>query len=51
MVIFSPKKRKSPQSIHNVDKLLTILNDSIQYDPNYYGDDDDDEDEEQGSTQ
>ena len=39
------KKRKSPQSIHNVDKLLTILNDSIQYDPNYYGDDDDDEDE------
>ena len=43
---FYTKKRKSPQSIHNVDKLLTILNESIQYDPNYYGDDDDDEDEE-----
>lgn len=38
--------RKSPQSIHNVDKLLTILNGSIQYDPNYYGDDDEEDDEE-----
>ena len=38
--------RRAPQAIHNLEELLLILKDGLEYDPNYCPDFDDDEDEE-----
>jgi hypothetical protein len=31
--------RRSPQAIHNVEELIIILKEGLEYDPNYCGDD------------
>ena len=43
--------RKSPSSIHNIEKFIEILNESIQYDPNYCADFDESDDDNEYSDE
>ena len=43
--------RKSPSSIHNIEKFIEILKESIQYDPNYCADFDESDDDNEYSEE